>query len=61
MKTLTRFEKLLLTGKWAVTLSSRILRIYYDSDLHITNSRGLFCEGQNGTTDLEATHVVYVV
>jgi hypothetical protein len=45
--------KLLLTGKWTVTVSSRILRKYYNSDLHITNSWAVLCEGQNGTTDLE--------
>ena len=43
-----------------MTVSSRILRKYYNSDIHITNSRAVLCEGQNGTTDLEATHLVYV-
>ena len=52
--------KLLLEGKWTVAVSSRVLRKHYDSDLHITNSWVLLCEGQNGTTDLEATHLLYV-
>jgi hypothetical protein len=50
--------KLLLTGKWTVTVSSCILRKYYNLGLHITSSWAVLCEGQNGTTDLEVKLVV---